>query len=88
MVRYADDPATQAEVHIAAPPGAVWPLVSDIALPARLSTELMATIGSTARRGRAPVPVSVAAASTPSWGPGRRSARWSRATSPGPSAGW
>ena len=44
MVRYADSPTTQAEVHIAAPPGAVWPLVSDIALPARLSTELMATM--------------------------------------------
>jgi len=43
MVRYAENPTTQAEVHIAAPPSAVWPLISDISLPARLSTELVAT---------------------------------------------
>ena len=41
MVRYAENPTTQAEVHIAAPPSAVWPLISDISLPARLSGELV-----------------------------------------------
>lgn len=43
MVRYAENPTTEAEVHIAAPPSAVWALISDISLPARLSTELVAT---------------------------------------------
>ena len=43
MVRYAENPTTQAEVEIAAPPSAVWPLISDISLPARMSTELVAT---------------------------------------------
>ena len=33
MVRYAENPTTQAEVDIAAPPSAVWPLISDISLP-------------------------------------------------------
>ncbi len=41
MVRYADGPAARAEIHIAAPPSAVWPLVSDITVPARFSTELI-----------------------------------------------
>jgi hypothetical protein len=40
MVRYADSPTARAEIHVAAPPSAVWPLVSDITLPARFSTEL------------------------------------------------
>ena len=43
MVRYAENPTTQAEVDIAAPPSAVWPLISDISLQARLSSELVAT---------------------------------------------
>jgi len=43
MVRYADDPAVQVETLVAAPPAVVWPLVSDIALPARFSTELVST---------------------------------------------
>jgi uncharacterized protein YndB with AHSA1/START domain len=43
MVRYADSPAARAEIHIAAPPSAVWPLVSDITVPARFSTELIST---------------------------------------------
>jgi hypothetical protein len=42
MVRYADSPTARAEIHVAAPPSAVWPLVSDIRLPARFSTELTA----------------------------------------------
>jgi hypothetical protein len=40
MVRYADDPTVRVEIHVAAPPDVVWPLVSDIRLPARFSTEL------------------------------------------------
>ena len=40
MVRYADSPTARAEVHVAAPPDVVWPLVTDIRLPARFSTEL------------------------------------------------
>jgi hypothetical protein len=40
MVRYADGPAARAQIHVAAPPSAVWPLVSDITLPSRFSTEL------------------------------------------------
>ena len=45
----AENPTTLAEVDIAAPPSAVWPLISDISLPARLSrpaclsSELVAT---------------------------------------------
>ena len=41
MVRYADNPTARAQVHVAAPPSAVWPLVTDITLPARFSTELI-----------------------------------------------
>jgi hypothetical protein len=41
MVRYAENPTARVEVHVAAPPGAVWPLVSDISMPARFSTELV-----------------------------------------------
>ncbi len=36
---YADCPTTEAELVIAAPPAAVWPLVCDIAVPARFSSE-------------------------------------------------
>jgi hypothetical protein len=42
MVRYSEGPAVQVEAHISAPPAVVWPLVSDITLPARFSTELVA----------------------------------------------
>ena len=35
MVRYSEDPAVQVEAHVSAPPAVVWPLVSDITLPAR-----------------------------------------------------
>jgi hypothetical protein len=38
-LRYADCPSTQAELRIAAPPAAVWPLVLDIQMPARFSSE-------------------------------------------------
>jgi uncharacterized protein YndB with AHSA1/START domain len=39
-MRIADTPTTAAQVHIAAPPERVWPLVSDIFLIAELSGEL------------------------------------------------
>lgn len=39
MVKYADAPQASVEVKIAAGPVAVWPLVSDISLPARFSPE-------------------------------------------------
>ena len=38
-LRFADCPTTEATLDIAAPPEAVWPLVSDIMLPARFSGE-------------------------------------------------
>lgn len=39
MVKYADAPQASVEVRIAAEPAAVWPLVSDISLPAQFSPE-------------------------------------------------
>ena len=42
MVRYSEDPAVQVEAHVSAPLAVVWPLVSDITLPARFSTGLVA----------------------------------------------
>src|SRR5258708_34969581 len=38
-LRYADCPTTEAELVIAASPAVVWPLVCDIAMPARFSSE-------------------------------------------------
>ena len=38
---FADGPGTWAEVEIAAPMAAVWPLISDIELPARFSQEFL-----------------------------------------------
>jgi hypothetical protein len=38
-LRYADCPTTEAELVIAAPPAVVWPLVCDIGMPARFSSE-------------------------------------------------
>jgi hypothetical protein len=38
-LRYSDCPSTEAEVLIAAPVAIVWPLVCDIQLPARFSSE-------------------------------------------------
>ena len=37
---YADTPTVAAEIYVEAPPERVWPLVSDIFLMAKLSTEL------------------------------------------------
>ncbi|MEW6474354.1 MAG: SRPBCC family protein [Actinomycetota bacterium] len=39
-VRFADRPTTETEVYVAAPPAAVWPLVTEIMTPARFGTEL------------------------------------------------
>jgi hypothetical protein len=39
-VRFADRPTTEAEVYVAAPPAAVWPLVTEIMTPSRFGTEL------------------------------------------------
>lgn len=39
-LRYEDGPTTEAVRLVAAPPEAVWPVVSDIATPVRFSTEL------------------------------------------------
>lgn len=39
-MRFADHPTAETDVFIAAPPATVWPLVSDIAVPARFSREL------------------------------------------------
>lgn len=39
MVKYADGPTTSVEVHIDAPPSAVWPLLCDINAPAEFSRE-------------------------------------------------
>jgi hypothetical protein len=39
-VRYAEGPTVEVEVHIDAPPSAVWPVVRDITTPARFSEEL------------------------------------------------
>ena len=38
-LRYRDGPSTEVEIYIEAEPAAVWPLISDIGLPARFSTE-------------------------------------------------
>jgi Polyketide cyclase / dehydrase and lipid transport len=39
-VRFADTPTTETAVYVAAPPAAVWPLVTEIMTPARFGTEL------------------------------------------------
>lgn len=39
-MRHADRPETDVQVDIDAPPGVVWALVSDVAVPARFSEEL------------------------------------------------
>ncbi len=39
MVKYADSPTATVEIDIAAPPSAVWPILTDINTPARFSSE-------------------------------------------------
>jgi len=41
-VRFADRPTAETDVYVAAPPPAVWPLVTEIMTPARCGTELQA----------------------------------------------
>lgn len=38
-MKYADGPTVEVEIHIDAPPSVVWPLVCDIDLPSRFSSE-------------------------------------------------
>ena len=42
--RLADGPGTVVEVDVAAPPAAVWPLVTDLDLPARFSDEFLGAV--------------------------------------------
>ena len=39
-MRFADRPTAQTEVYVAAPPQQLWPLVTEIMIPARFGTEL------------------------------------------------
>ena len=39
-MRYADTPTAETDVYVAAPPAAVWPLVTEIMTPSRFDTEL------------------------------------------------
>ena len=41
---FADRPTTETEVYVAAPPAAVWPLVTEIMTPSRFGTELQEAI--------------------------------------------
>jgi len=43
-VRFADRPTTEVDVYVAAPPEAVWPLVSEINTPSRFGTELQKAV--------------------------------------------
>lgn len=40
-MRYIDGPTAEAEVHVEAPPAVVWPLVCDINIPGRFSSEFV-----------------------------------------------
>jgi hypothetical protein len=53
-MRYADGPTAEVEIHVDAPPSAVWALVSDIEVPARFSSELQGAewLDDTRFRGR------------------------------------
>ena len=39
-MRFADRPTTETDVYVAAPPGQVWPLITEIMAPSRFGTEL------------------------------------------------
>ena len=43
-MRFADQPTTEVDVFVAAPPEAVWPLVSEINTSARFDTELQKAV--------------------------------------------
>jgi hypothetical protein len=53
-VRYADGPTVEVETHVEAAPEAVWPVVTDIGLPARFSAELQSTSWLDGATGPAP----------------------------------
>jgi hypothetical protein len=53
-VRFADTPTTETEVYVAAPPAAVWPLVTEIMTPTRFGTELQEAIWLEADADNAP----------------------------------
>jgi nitroreductase len=50
-LRFEDGPGAIAEVDVEAPPAAVWPLITDIGLPARFSDELLGAEWTDDRRG-------------------------------------
>jgi hypothetical protein len=50
-VRFADTPTTETDVYVAAPPAAVWPLVTEIMTPSRFGTELQEAIWMEPERG-------------------------------------
>ncbi len=41
MARFSEAPTVEVEAHVVAPPAAVWPLVTDIDLPARFQSEFV-----------------------------------------------
>ena len=50
-MRFAERPSTETDVYVAAPPSAVWPLVTEIMTPARFGTELQEATWVEAGRG-------------------------------------
>ena len=50
-MRFADRPTTETEVYVAAPPAAIWPLVTEIMTPSRFGTELQEAKWLDAERG-------------------------------------
>ena len=53
-MRFADGPTTEVEVHVDALPEQVWPVVADIGVPTRFSSELQETVWLDGAAGAAP----------------------------------
>ncbi len=53
-MRFNDRPTVEVEVHVEAPPEQVWPVVADIAMPARFSAELQEVTWLDGAAGAAP----------------------------------
>ncbi len=53
-MRYADGPTVEVEVRVAAPPDRLWPVVSDITVPPRFSTECQETTWEAGTSGPGP----------------------------------
>jgi uncharacterized protein YndB with AHSA1/START domain len=53
-MHFADTPTMEVEVHVEAPPEQVWPVVADIAMPARFSAELVEATWLDGAAGAAP----------------------------------